>query len=268
MKEIQIDELRELQMQILDYVDSFCRRHGIIYSIACGTLLGAVRHGGFIPWDDDIDVYMRRKDFAIFEKLFPDNSDGKYTLYSTNKYNQWHLPFGKVVDNRTIVINDYVNIIPIGVSIDVFIVDEVPDMESQWLSFREKQLSLIRLNLDHTYKIRWRLGIRKNFRTLYSMLRCFPNRKKMLNRISKYISANNDKGYSRCFETTQGIHAKNPFDKSLFEDIIDWKFEDRTYCGFQDADHYLRNTFGDYMKLPPKEKQVSHHTEKAYWKQG
>ena len=70
MKEIQIEELRELQMQILDYIDSFCRSCGINYTISGGTLLGAVRHGGYIPWDDDIDIQMLRDDYVRFTQLW------------------------------------------------------------------------------------------------------------------------------------------------------------------------------------------------------
>ena len=61
------------------------------------------------------------------------------------------------------------------------------------------------------------------------------------------------------------MHVKHPFEKRLFDDIIDWPFEDRVYRGFRDADHYLKNTFGNYMELPPEEKRVSHHQGKLYW---
>ena len=82
MTEISIEKKKIIQLDILSAVDEFCREYNIRYSIACGTLLGAVRHGGFIPWDDDIDIYIPRNDYLTFEQYFPDGYKHYYQLYS------------------------------------------------------------------------------------------------------------------------------------------------------------------------------------------
>jgi len=266
MKEIQREELQELQMQILDCVDAFCKENEICYSIACGTLLGAVRHGGYIPWDDDIDIYMLREDYNKFEKSFPDNCNGRYRFITYSKNKQWHLPFGKVEDCRTVIINDLVKTIPYGVNIDVFVVDDVPDDEMRWLKYRKKQLKMIRRNLLRSYRISEIHSFTLFLKILFCYFYCALSRNSNINQITQYISSNNGKGYTWCFEACQGLHVNHPFSKKCFDDIIDWHFEDRLYKGFRNADDYLENTFGDYMTLPPVEKRISHHRVKAFWK--
>ena len=103
MKEIKKDELRTIQLDILQKVHNFCISHNIRYSLAFGTLLGAVRHGGYIPWDDDIDIAMLRHDYERFRIEFKD-SVCQFCDCRTDKDIQ--IGFGKVVDTRTLVIHD------------------------------------------------------------------------------------------------------------------------------------------------------------------
>ena len=103
MREIKTEELRELQMQIMDYVDIFCREHGIRYTISGGTLLGAIRHGGYIPWDDDFDIQMLREEYKRFTKLWnQEENTFPYELINMESGNNMGYPFGKVHDKRTI----------------------------------------------------------------------------------------------------------------------------------------------------------------------
>ena len=82
METVTREQSKEVLMDIVSAVDRFCRQQHIRYSIACGTMLGAVRHGGFIPWDDDMDIYMLRADYERLETLFPQLLEGRYALYS------------------------------------------------------------------------------------------------------------------------------------------------------------------------------------------
>lgn len=266
MKEISLEEKKILQLDILSAVDLFCRENDIHYSIACGTLLGAVRHRGYIPWDDDVDIYMLRDDYERFESLFPKVYNRVYQLLSPQRNSEWHLPYGKIADNRTIIFNPYVNTIPYGVNIDVFVIDDVPDDERLWLKFRKKQKKLIQRNLHHIYKTKSAKVFRFKLDVLLAKLICGKSQQRVIEHINRYITQFNHKGYNHCFECVQGLHVKRPFEKDLFDELIEWPFEERKYMGFKDADSYLKNTFGDYMKLPPKEKQVSHHVEIGYWK--
>lgn len=267
MKEIKIDELRELQMQILDSVDLFCKERQIKYSLACGTMLGAVRHGGYIPWDDDLDIYMPREDYVRFNNNFPNILNEKYSLKSKLRNPEWFSAYAKVIDERTCTDNPRAAIPNMGISIDIFPVDEVPDTEDEWLAFRKKQKDAV---VKHMYSV-LKLSGTQNFREFAKL---FIHKLSLLgksvtntrDRVDSISQSNNNKGYSWMFECARGLLQKHPFPKVLFDDLIEWKFENRQYQGFRDADSYLKNAYGDYMKLPPMEKRVCHHGFKTYWK--
>ena len=101
---ITLEELKSLQMNILDYVDSFCKENNIRYSLCGGSLIGAIRHKGYIPWDDDIDIMMPRPDYDKFLALFNKNADSRYCAinYLTDK--EFYQPFSKIVDTSTVLI--------------------------------------------------------------------------------------------------------------------------------------------------------------------
>lgn len=122
-KEITMEELRAIQLDILDKIHAFCTEHGIRYSLGGGTLLGAVRHKGYIPWDDDIDIMLPRPDYERFLKEF----DGKYAELNLQHYgndNTCCIPFAKVYDNRTVLIE---KLQKSGIYIDVFPIDGLPE---------------------------------------------------------------------------------------------------------------------------------------------
>ena len=95
-----IQELRQIQMGILDEVHRFCEAHGLRYFLSSGTLIGAVRHKGYIPWDDDIDIYMPRKDYEEFLQAYTSDS-GHYRAINPQTENHYYYTFAKVVDLRT-----------------------------------------------------------------------------------------------------------------------------------------------------------------------
>ena len=268
MKKIDREELKKLQMEIMDNVDCFCREYGIRYSIACGTMLGAIRHGGYIPWDDDIDIYMLREDYSRFEELFPEVYNEHFSLFSLKRSQDSNLAFIKVYDTRTICYELNSKLKNPGVCIDVFPIDDVPDDEKEWQKYNECRRKLI-LDLRHS-------GLRlskinsfvKNCGVLfYGIKYLFTNRRKIAERIEYMAQIHNEKGYKRCFECTLGMNVKHPFRKSLFDELIDIPFEDRLYKGFKNYDEFLTCVFGNYKLLPPPEKRISYHTFDAYWKE-
>ena len=96
------EELKHIQLDILQSVDAFCRANGIRYSLACGTMLGAIRHRGYIPWDDDIDIYLLREDYNRLMAEFPPVYDGRVQLVSLERNPGWDMSFAKAYDNRTL----------------------------------------------------------------------------------------------------------------------------------------------------------------------
>lgn len=267
MRKIDNHELRDIQLNILQAVDHFCRKNNIRYSLACGTMLGAIRHGGYIPWDDDIDIYMPRADFERFEILFPYQYDKYYDLGSLKRDEEWCLPFGKVYDNRTIVYEKRSKAKTPGVCIDVFPIDEVSDDEEEFKKFNRKRKTYI-LNLRHSQMCFSDLNsfVKNCGVALYAIRFLFSSPRKLAEKGDRFAQIYNGKGNHRLFETSMGMTVKEPFEKELFDDITDISFENQLFLGFKNYDTYLTHTFGDYMKLPPMEKRVSEHTIDAYWK--
>lgn len=266
-REILLDEQKILQMDVLTAIDEFCRDNNIKYSMACGTMLGAVRHKGYIPWDDDIDIYLLREDYDKLMVQFPLQYKGHIQVLSLERSKKWDKPYGKAFDNRTIVVENADYGERYGINIDIFPVDEVPDEEAEWKSYDTrrralyqkyaKRMAVLSFSLNPGIFARW---------VYYGLLKTFVSRRKMALKMDAYCKKWRNKGFSRVFECCQGIFQKKPFKKEVFNQLVDYPFEDRHFLGFENYDEYLRNGFGDYMTLPPFEKRITHHSYKSYWK--
>lgn len=264
MKEIQINEFRELQMQILDYIDFFCRSNNINYTLSGGTLLGAVRHGGYLPWDDDIDIQMLRDEYDRFTSLWNNNKEEHpYEFISIESGNGYGNTVGKVCNPKTVLM---VRNTPFtGVFVDVFPVDNVLDLNDfhlrhdRVMKYRQKQSYLMAIKLKAYNNI------------LQKFLYKVRGRNESLIEIAKKINdiakqRNNDYNCPLLFEMVAGSRCKEPFAKEIFSTFIPIQFENRKYMSVKDYDSYLKATFGDYMTLPPIEKRVRPHRFIAYWK--
>lgn len=266
MKEIGMPELKRIQMDILSAVDSFCNDNNITYSMAYGTLLGAVRHRGYIPWDDDIDICMMRDDYERFVESFPDLMDGHYKIASYKRTPNWHTPFSKVYDSRTSLRQKKAKTIDIGVNIDVFPLDEVPEDVNLWRKFWKYQKHLLDLRDLKAIKIVKERSMSKNLilillKMIYSMI----SQKSIVKKLDERAQQFNGMGSSLIYPNLSGI-TKAPLQKAMLSDIAIYKFENRDYKGFKNADYYLSMTYGDYMKLPPESERVGKHGVYACWK--
>lgn len=266
MKIIELPELKSIQMNILSAVDRFCDDNNISYSIAYGTLLGAVRHQGYIPWDDDIDICMMRDDYERFVSLFPELLNGYYKIASIKRIPGWHAPFSKIFDCRTSLIQRKARTIDIGVNIDVFPLDEVPDNMEQWKKYWKHQSHLLNLKDLKSIKIVKERSLLKNaVLVLLKIIYSYKSQTSIVRELDKNAQRYNGQGYQFVYANVSGI-TKGPLQKSLLTEIANYKFEDRIYKGFKNADYYLSMTYGNYMKLPPESERVGKHGITAYWK--
>ena len=264
MKEININELKEIQLEIMDYVHAFCIKHEINYWIDNGTLLGAIRHGGYIPWDDDIDIGMLREDYDRFLKLFNQSSD-KYKVYSIENKRDFMYPFAKVLDLDTVIYEPNEEGIKIAINIDVFVYDNAPDD----LEYVKKMYKKRDKYNKYYHFLLYKTKIKSEGK--FSLIKDVC--KGALEKISPAFLCKkiikNSKRFCN-FETTKVGNftsiSKIYCDKKLVSTSIDVKFEDRVYKAPAGYDEWLRAFYGDYMELPPKEKQISHHLYKAYVK--
>lgn len=261
MRKIELNELKELQMEIADFVDNICKDNDIKYSLGCGTLLGAVRHGGYIPWDDDLDIMLPRSDYNKLTQVW-DNRTYPFIFHCVGYGNNQGFPYGKISNPKTIL-DDNGNK-TLGVNIDVFPIDEVIDIND----YRKRHQEVMDCYLEMSYVNRSLRGsINRIIRNLFRRIQHYPNTpKRLAKRIDEIALSMNGYGGNFMFEMVAGRCYKGPFNKNSFEKTVAIKFENRIYQALEGYDDYLKSMFGDYMQLPPLEEQVSHHIFNAWWK--
>lgn len=267
-RKIDVEELKLLQLDILNAFAAFCKDKGIRYSLGYGTLIGAARHKGYIPWDDDIDIVMMRTDYERLVREFPPLLDGRYKFYNVENDKDWFLPFGKISDIRTTMREDCFMPVDLGVNIDIFALDEVPDDEAERAAFNERRrrLTARHLNLIMPY---WRiknpvkralagmmLGVMRHIVTPHSTAK----------KISRLAQTYNGTGNSRLFENGIYYTGFGPSPRHVFDTMTTLEFEGRQYPVMGGYDEFLTGTYGDWRQLPPPEKRVSHHHFDANWK--
>ncbi len=265
MKEItEVAELRSIQIAILDDIVGFCERNQIKYSLCGGTLIGALRHKGYIPWDDDIDIYMMRAEYDRFLTLYNKEQEEKlspYRLLSPEITNHYLYSFGKVVDTRTVMHEDEVEGYELGVYVDVFPIDYCKESEKA----RKRQFWL----MNTLYKMRRAKKSYNNFMRSalsYYGYKLFPLPVKAVEWLeNKFVFLRKPTALvSNMHNNKMPITQVYPAD--FMERLIDLEFEGKMYKAMEDYDTYLRRTYKfHYMTLPPEDQRIHHHF-KAWWK--
>lgn len=265
MKRIDMEQLRNIQLQVLKEVDAYCKSKGIMYFLTGGTLIGAVRHGGYIPWDDDIDISMHRADYEKFlEEFNSHNSD--YKVYSLKTDPQFSYPFAKIAYEKSLLIEGIEGHDKhIGINIDLFPLDTIPEdkaKQEQLLSLVKKQRNILTLR---TIKVRKGRAFHKNAIVFVGkILLRMKKPRKLAENISSipalFASADN-----KCAGiVVWGYGNREIVDKSVFDATVELNFEGLSFSAPAKYDEWLKTVYGDYMKLPPLEKQISTHANEAY----
>lgn len=262
MRKIDIEELKQLQLGILDVVVSYCDSHNIKYWLDCGTLLGAVRHNGYIPWDDDIDIGMLRDDFNRFVNEF-NSFNPRFQTYCIDTSPDFYFVFAKVLDMNTVLYEPDEKGQKLAVNIDVFVYDNAPEDESELKKAFDRRDFYRNCSALRTLHNKPSGGLARRIfvRVLRGILKIFPKNYfigKMAENAKRYNNIKTSRvGNFSSF--TRAACSKRVFDS--FEEHI---FEGKMYKIPVGYDDWLRSFFGDYMKLPPEEKRVSHHKFIAY----
>lgn len=262
MKEISLEDSKKIMFKILKSVDACCRQYGLKYSLDWGTLLGAVRHKGFIPWDDDIDLMMPRSDFNQFIKLFKDDN---YDVL-TNDDIEWGWHYIRVCDKSSIVFfgPNAERIRQHGVWLSIFPVDKIPDNPKKW-STQKKMINFYH-GLSRLKRSGWTKGGSpiKNFAKMISRWLLHPLSLRYLGKkeecwMCKYNSEITTNSYHRVIE-----YSERP--SNYFDRVVDLEFEGDRFMAISKYDEYLKLLYGDYMTPPPESERVPKHEYTAYWK--
>lgn len=268
MHELTLNELKKIELNIAIYIDDFCRKNNIEYSLGGGSLLGAVRHKGFIPWDDDIDLNMTRDQYERFSLLFQEET-GPYRLITYKNDPQYKYLFAKVVDTRTQLIEDHnFPVDDMGVFVDIFPIDSLGDTETVAIAnlkkVKFKRFLCVAACWKHFYINRNRSLLRQLPRLVFFVLSRFIDVKKINAWIENQFPFNMEKKYWGC--VCGSYEEREVMEQKVFTEYMDIEFEGHSLRGIRNYDMYLSNLYGNYMKLPPKNKQVAHHTFIAYEK--
>lgn len=265
LSEVSPDELRALQLALLAEVDRVCRAEGIDYYLAFGSLLGAVRHGGFIPWDDDVDVMLRRPDYErLLDVLDRGSAAGHVSVLHAGTRAGWPLPYAKVSDDRTDVVEPFEAPVQMGVNVDVFPLDPLPANRG-WRTAQHALLRLLRWAVELRYISAergrgWHGPIA--LRVAKPLLRWVP--------LPRLVSA-----FERIARTTgrpsdrEGVRVGS-FDWSVPRSTLGTPTE-LGFAGLSclvphDPDAVLTTLYGDYRRLPDAHEQVTHHSFTATWR--
>ena len=254
-----VRKVQDKILEIMKYIDKICRDNNIEYFIMGGTALGAVRHGGFIPWDDDLDIFMTPSEYEKFKKIFEKENNDKFMIQEWRTTPNF-LEYSKVRMNGTTFIEnvykDNKNMHH-GIYVDIMMLHKVPDVKliQKIVYYESKFVTLYALSQRN-----WtpKSKMQKLILYILKLLPCKILSKWCYKSIYKYDDL--ESNYKYCYWITPAKFSSGLFEASYFEKPVDIKFEDTVLLGSKNIKDYLKYRYGDYMKLPSeKERKASVH---------
>lgn len=242
--------LRKAQLRMLDIlveVDKICRKHNIEYFLDSGTLLGAVRHGGFIPWDDDLDIAIKSEDLPRLRKALIKELPANLCYQDrTNDWN-YHMTIAKVRDKRSIFNDPYSKRMKErGIYIDIFLVEPIVSL---WLKDKIDYIYIRSIRGIHNYSDRLIEKILGYICYLPAVIAVQISRG-----LAKLFNANK-------FGRAYGFKSVMYINKDILFPVSEITFEGHTFMAPNNIDAFLKNLYGDYMQIPPEDKRVTHLAE-------
>lgn len=256
----ELKAIPSLELEALTVIDQICRKHSIKYTLIDGSLLGAILHNGFIPWDNDVDIAMLRDDLEKFKLICKTELPSKYFYQDMSTDPEYLYLFDKIRINNTLFKESYLAECNInhGVFIDIFPADNVSDNKKE----AKKQFNSF-------------IFLRHMFMAKYLSVKARKGKKKIIAGLIKYLIPNNTKNirnkafdimYKYDKEKTKEVRIfpstyakKDVYCRKFFEEVEDHKFENHNFLISKYYEQMLVNDYGNWRELPPKNQRVTRH---------
>ncbi|MCH5180668.1 MAG: LicD family protein [Erysipelotrichales bacterium] len=270
-----MNELQQKELDLLKEFTEFCKLHNLTYFLIGGTLLGAIRHSGFIPWDDDIDVGMPRPDYDMFCELAEKHFIGDTFFQSYRSDKHYPYVFSKLRNSNTTFIEKIYKHVPMnhGVYIDIFPIDGISKNANEKKKKMDRRVMIKAI----PFFISWPVNLMRKPRLkffltdiLIDILLCpfllfnINNWSKRLYEKSMKKIKISESTYVANMQCGDYRNKKNIYPTYLLDEYVDWQFEDLICKVPKNYDEFLTLSYGDYMKLPPLSEQVGHHYNSGY----
>lgn len=272
MRSIESDELKQIELDVLTKIDCVCRKNNFCYSLCGGTLLGAIRHKGYIPWDDDIDIAMPRDDYDKFLNYCISNEqECGFRIVSTINDKRYAYLFAKACALNTVIEEENFNPngADVGVYVDIFPIDGLgskAEAKSNFEATRFQRELLVARNWKHFFRSKTHAWYIEPIRFGFWIMSRFVSTNTLIEKIDRYYLRFPLSKSEYAAVVCGSYREKEILPTEVLNTFTEVEFEGKQFMAFEKYDDYLSSIYGDYMKLPPKDKQVSHHMFKAYWK--
>ena len=255
-----VQEIQQMELGIMEYIHEVCNKIGVKYFLAYGSLIGAVRHQGFIPWDDDMDICMLRDDYEKLQDYLIANPSERYQVMSYKNNRNYVYPFMKVMDNQTYLIEEDVRIDSnMGIYVDIFPVDGYEDDQA----FKDKMTTIIKKRQLSCYTFK---GITNKNSFINSLIRYasviafyFTDTNKYVKQIDELAKTRKVEDYELVDYLIYKDMNKPVWKREWLKDVTFGHFEGRDFLIPVNFHELLTSDYGNYMQFPPVEQQVSHH---------